>query len=254
MSKHFCCCIPVRFGVFVIALLSMVTSALCSFAVWWTLSHQGEPKIITIQHSAKIPFIAEGAFFSIVAVASLLGLIGAIGRVRGLVSLYSVFLWFALLLDTGLGIWGIIKVVDTFDSSVDLCKNDFNDTFHDILNGTDPSSNNIRHDCISGPASKAIWITVFVVGLLVLLYGAIIVHRYKTQLDEEHSWNSKYVTSGTRSAFSAAPMAEPHPAAAGYQTANVYGGNHTPYAPVATGDYPYAAPSHSYGHNHSASA
>lgn len=37
MSKLFCCCLPVRFGVFVLSLLTLLSSAGTAFALWWIL-------------------------------------------------------------------------------------------------------------------------------------------------------------------------------------------------------------------------
>jgi hypothetical protein len=39
MSKHFCCCLPVRFGVFVLSLLTLLGSAGTAFAIWWILAN-----------------------------------------------------------------------------------------------------------------------------------------------------------------------------------------------------------------------
>jgi hypothetical protein len=123
-----------------------------------------------------------------------------------------------------------------------------NNTLHGNITHTGTTHN----DCISAPAAKAIFITVFVLELLLQLYGTIIVYRYKNQLDDEKRWDDRHdvtAQSTKKAFFSSAPVPEAHPLSAPHDK-HASGGTHTAYHPVATGDYssyPYNAPQHSHG-------
>jgi len=241
-SRTFCCCIPVRFGVFVIALLAFLASSLLAASVWYSIARPGQIKNVNVTGDLKIAFIVVGAFASAVAVASFLGLLGAIFRVRGLVAFYAGFLWLALIANVGIGVYYIIVLVRHFHSDVNFCQNTIKNAVNGNPNGSTPSSNNA---CISGTAAKIVYIGIFAGELLVLLFGTIIVHRYKRQLEEEEeSWNrpGKYLYS--------APVPMAHPlgtSGTGYQNTQL--GQYQPVAFTGHETYPYAHPEHSYG-NH----
>ncbi|KAF9520598.1 hypothetical protein BS47DRAFT_645332 [Hydnum rufescens UP504] len=241
MSRHFCCCIPVRFGVFVIALLSFLASSLLAAAVWYSIARPGQLKNVNLTGELRTAFIIVGSFATAVAVVSFLGLLAAVFRIRGLVALYAGFLWVALLANIAIGAYYIFVLVRHFHSDVNFCKNTLSNAVHGNLTTTTTNANS---PCISGTAAKIIYIGIFVAELFVMLFATIIVHRYKHQLEEE-AWNrpGKYLY--------AAPVPVAHPVG----MSNLAHGNSAelgPYHPVArTGPepYPYAAPEHSHG-NH----
>lgn len=169
-------------------------------------------------------------------------------------------------------------MADTFDDSVNDCKSALKNDLNSTLHGNVTHDGTTHSDCISAPAAKAIFIITFTVELLVMLCmslfppvrrvfvtdrsrspypaiktidGTIIVHRYKSQLDDDHLWDKRHdVASGTKTHFKSAPVPESHPLSAQYHTHEPAGGPTSAYHPVSTGDfpsYPYIAPSNSYG-------
>lgn len=228
MTKHFCCCIPVRFGVFVISLIALLSSLFFGFVFIATVVLQGHDNVVALTEQTKIIFIVNGAYYGIVALVSLLGLIGAIGRKRGLIGFYAMFLYGAFVVHVVLGAYSIYRVLHDFNAdSDDIC------------------SNTNKTDCLNAKTSKIVYIVAISASSLIYLYGAIIVNRYKSQLDndESASWaNNTYYAApggGASKRYSGAPIPEAHPLTAG---GNPYMAER-PYS----ASYPYAAPQHSYG-------
>jgi hypothetical protein len=212
----------VRFGVFMIALLALVSSLFFGFVFIATVLLQGHNNVVALTQQSKLIFIINGAYYAIVALVSLIGLIGALGRKRGLISTYASFLWVAFFVHLGLGAYAIYRIIEDFNADND-----------DICSSTN------KTDCLNAKTSKIVYISVIAGSSLIYLYGAIIVNRYKHQLDDEdsESWANgpQY-----QKRFSGAPVPEAHPLSAGhpYGPRPVSGGHH---------QYPYAAPQNSYG-------
>jgi len=232
MTKYFCCCIPVRFGVFVISLLSLCIYSLVAASIWYAIIRPQDIHNFHLAGQSKTAFILIGVEASIVAIVSLLGLIGAIARKRGFISFYSAFLRGTLLAHLGLSIYYIIQIAKHWNDTKEACQQNNN------------NSQDTSNLCNATPGVKIASIVVFVVALLINLYAVLIVSRYGHQLQEDDTWSS------TKHHY-AAPVPQNHPAL--YRMKQNDSAADIPYHSVSTqGDsvvYPYADPQHSFGHH-----
>jgi len=180
MSKHFCCCIPVRAAVFFLSFLSFLSGLALAAISWYTLwAIQGDKTVGgvdfgDISTTGKIAFIVSGSIFSLTAFVSLCGFIGSIARKRRLVKAYAALTWVIFLVSlaaAGFLLYAVFSGKDLFKG----CQ------------FTDPKDNTV-HECVVNFATwqKALATVVVLVGLLVLLYIAIIIGRYVDQLELEH--------------------------------------------------------------------
>jgi len=240
MSKHFCCCIPVRFGVFILSLLTLLSSAGTAFAIWWILGY-GPQRGLILEGGVKTGFIIAGAVWTVFALFGLFGFIGAIIRNRGLVKTYSFFLWIQLLLTLAMGVFFTVAFFkDDFRSTlINECTKhltELQDTFP--VGSTDRQTPQQLQDACSSVfyRSRIGVIISFCLTFFVNLYCCIIVHRYGAQLTEEQGYKGSSHTMGQTHAGRDAPQ--------GYYP-------HTPMTNVVGRqghyEYPYAQKEHGFG-------
>jgi len=179
MSKHFCCCIPVRVAVFFFSFLSLLASGASAALAWFVVyeidndKQVGDVNFGSINNKGKIAFIVAGAVFTVVALISLFGFIGAIARKRRFVKAYSYFTWVTFLITCA--------AAGFFLYAVFSGKNIFNGCQITDSDGT-------VHECkLSLPVWQKI-VSAAVVGatLIIQLYIAIVIGRYVEQLYDEH--------------------------------------------------------------------
>ncbi|KAB5590178.1 hypothetical protein CTheo_6371 [Ceratobasidium theobromae] len=242
LTRHFCCCLPVRLGVFVLSLLSLVGGGIYAAAVWYAYYKSMKDDQLSLTTTQKIAFIVSGVVYTILAIAALMGLIGAIGRKRGLVATYSTFMWFHLAAQVAVGAFFIYSIFQNNSQLVDQCK----DQINKINNATQAAnSNSPTIDPSDACQLFTKWgrvgaIVSLVIILLIELYCCFIVSRYVSQLTDEQAFravnrNSHLEANNTRSSGY-----YPHePVHAGTELLSKEGHGH---------DYPYAQPQHSFGH------
>jgi len=240
MSKHFCCCLPVRFGVFILSLLTLLGSAGTAALIWWVLANGPQHGLI-LQGGVKTGLIVAAVVYTVFALISLLGFIGVIIRNRGLVKTYSAFLWLQLLLTLAVSVFLAVALFkDSFRSTlIDTCTQ----RLTELQNSTLPVGSAARQtpqqiqDSCSGifNQSRVGFIVTSCVSFLITLYCCIIVHRYGTQLTEEQQYRGNSHAMGQTYAAKDAPQ--------GYYP-------HTPLTNVEGGyGYPYAQKQHGFGAN-----
>jgi len=222
MSKHFCCCIPVRFGVFILSMLSLLGAGSVAGLVWYILVQNGRTDTYDFDNMQKNTLIAVGVFYSIFALVSLFGFIGAVARKKALVSIYSTILWICLLLNVLSGALVIYAITRHSDSGVASCKSRVGPNNADL--------------CDASTGTKAGVIATFVVQLLIQLYCCVIVSRYVRQLDHEDAYSSR----------SAAKYANVPAAGSTYYPPPAHSA-HTELLPTKADGYEYAAPQNSFG-------
>ncbi|THH26727.1 hypothetical protein EUX98_g7466 [Antrodiella citrinella] len=179
MSKHFCCCIPVRAAVFFFSLLSLLAAGASAALAWIVVFDIDNKKVVgdvnfgNINNKGKIAFIVAGSIFTLVALISLFGFVGAIARKRRFVKAYSYLTWVTFLISCAAsGFW----LYALFSG-----KNIFNGCEITDLDGT-------VHECsLNVPTwEKAVGAAVTAVFLIIELYIAIVIGRYVEQLYDEH--------------------------------------------------------------------
>jgi hypothetical protein len=175
-SKKFCFCLPVRLGVFVVSLITMLAGSIIAAMAWMQVAQQNGKRVeVTDQVAAYV----HAAIFSMLGVLSVFGFVGSLTRVRGLVIAYSVGLALHLGLSIASGVFTMITIFRPNPAkSVESCIAEANPT-PDLLEET-------RNICNTGMAvAKGIIVAIYVVSWILQLYGYFIVSRYSDQLEEE---------------------------------------------------------------------
>lgn len=185
MSKHFCCCIPVRFGVFLFSALSFVGSAFLALVLWAIFAAIVEHKTVnnidfgTAKTGLKIGVAVAAGIYSVVAFIALLGFIGSIFRSRKLVKIYSSTTWFLVLLTAAAS--GVFYY--------------FAYSGKEFFNGCEiPDGNGGEHECriVLKTWQKVVYTIVSVIVLLFYCYVASVIGRYVDQLESERVYDDEY--------------------------------------------------------------
>ncbi|QRV95159.1 tetraspanin family protein [Ceratobasidium sp. AG-Ba] len=241
LTRHFCCCLPVRLGVFVLSLLSLVGGGIYAAAVWYAYYHSTKDDTLSLTTSQKIAFIVTGVVYSIGAIAALFGFIGAIGRKRGLVATYSTFMWFHLAAQVAIGAFFIYAIFQNSDELVNQCKQSVNQV-NNANQATNSNNVNVNPDDACRVFTK--WgrvgaIISLVIILLIELYCCFIVSRYVAQLTDEQSFRAVNRSSHLEANTGRKSGYYPHePINAGTELLSKEGHH----------EYPYAQNQHSFGH------
>jgi len=172
-SHKFCCCLPVRFGVFVMSLGALLLGGLVAVAGWIEVKNlhnhplsKGDENVLYI-HSL---------IFSILALVGGFGFFGAISKQTGLVSLFGSMLGLHLGLSIATGIFTIYT----------LFKRNTDEALANCINGSDDQS--VIDGCHEGlKVLKIIVVVAYCVSWLVELWGCLIVSSYVKQLREEEA-------------------------------------------------------------------
>ncbi|KZT70585.1 hypothetical protein DAEQUDRAFT_764467 [Daedalea quercina L-15889] len=208
MSRHFCCCIPVRAGVFLFSLLSFLLSGFVSAIAWYAVhlvvtkadGYENVPK------RSEIILIVVAAISTIMALTSFFGFIGSITRNRRFVKSYSVmsiFLFLGSLVTAGLFLYTVYTEKNVTTSCIN----------------TDSNGKVTIDDCDThlSTAGKIVVTVIVVVEILVHLYIVAIIRRYVEQLEgEADMWQGPYkltstdVNQGLMQTKPPYPYADPH--------------------------------------------
>jgi len=228
-SKKFCFCLPVRLGVFVVSLLTLLAGSFVGVIGWMQVAKfRTTPAAeITDEISAYI----HASVFTLLGVLSVFGFAGSLVRARSLVIAYSVGLAIHLGLNIASGVFTIYTIFRPNPlTSVDACIKAANPP-PELLAET-------RSICNTGMAvSKGIIVGIYVVTWLLQLYAYFIVERYADQLEEEEFAKLAII-----------PQEPQHPAAyVGYPHRFSYGAYSERRRSYDDRDR-YAAPAYPHGH------
>ncbi|KDQ07770.1 hypothetical protein BOTBODRAFT_38559 [Botryobasidium botryosum FD-172 SS1] len=221
--EYFCCCIPARFGVFVLSILSLLGAGSVAGLLWYILVQNGRADTVDFDGTQKTTFIVVAVFYTIFALVSLFGFIGAVARKKALVSIYSTVLWICLLLNVIAGAMVIYAITRRSDAGVAACKNRI---------GSDNASL-----CDASTGTKIGVIVSFVIQLLIQLYCCIIVARYVRQLDNEDAYSTRSAAKYANVVPTGGSTYYPPPAHSA----------HTELLGAKAEDYEFAAPHSSFG-------
>jgi len=171
-THRFCCCLPVRFGVFVMTVFGVIIGGLVSIAGWLAVSHFN--KSTPLSHQDEIALYIQAIMYTLLAVVSAFGFIGAVIRSPSLVSLYSSMLIGHFVFNLVIGVFSIYSLFHQDASDLSTKCDDL---------AADDITNQL---CGNGMTTvKGIMIGFFVLMWIVQLYGIVIVSNYVDQLDEE---------------------------------------------------------------------
>jgi hypothetical protein len=179
-TYHFLCCLPVRLGVFVLSILTLLLGGALSGFTWYGFVKIGPANMEGVQ---KASFIISGLIYGFLAIFSFLGLIGASTRGRGLVATYGFILWVMLIANLATSIYLIVMLFkgNLADNLKEQCSNP------DLLEGlTQAAADEAKRNCEQVlNILKGVIIAFVVIILLIIFYACIIVQRYVSQLDDE---------------------------------------------------------------------
>jgi len=172
-SYTFCCCLPVRFGVFVLSLLALAGGSLFAVIGWIQLSHL---KQHPLGKTDQISLWIQTSLFSLLAVLAIFGFIGAMIRNRGMVSGFATGIAIHLGFSIAASCFAIYNMfARNSQATIDRC----------IQKANDDSDATVQ-SCKSGVILlKALVVVVYVLTWLIQLYAYFVVERYVDQLDEE---------------------------------------------------------------------
>jgi len=168
-TRTFCCCIPVRAGVVIIALFGLLGGG--------TLAIAGALQAHRIDGS-KVSIAISITVYGLLALVSALGLVGAIGRKVALVKMYFGMLLAHLIFSIGIGSFAIYRV--------------FNDAvgFHDECMRSETASQveDPGKLCTDGAkVLKGLTVALFIIFWLFEIWGCVIVGNYSKQLEDENA-------------------------------------------------------------------
>jgi hypothetical protein len=225
MMKTFCCCLPVRIGVFVLAPITFVVAAFLAY-VGWTSFHLYMTTVTMLQNVITVLFALSS---SLLCVFSIAGFIGTLMASLPLVSAYSRMLVGQWIIDLGVNI-GYLVLWITFakNNVVNQCitgtgtflsnlqgniTQGLTNASGALANSTAPLAGNVIGNLTNGLAGninrttsdifdvaereklcnagfeviKIVFIIIFVIYKLISLYGCVITHRYVVQLRSEQT-------------------------------------------------------------------
>ncbi|PPQ99958.1 hypothetical protein CVT24_009537 [Panaeolus cyanescens] len=219
-SRKFCCCLPVRFGVFILALLSMAGGSFVAATGWIRITQLAQ---LPLPKADEIALWIQTIMFSILALLSVFGFIGAMVKNRSWVSAFATAMAIHLGLSVAAGIFALISLFRQDDQpAIDKCTN--GDTESLIVEG-----------CKKGiQVMKGVMVAVYVLVWLVQLYAYFIVERYADQLDEEESANNVVVIPRAMANSAAPPV-------------TTYNTTYNSYNPSGTSPYPFNEPRQAFG-------
>jgi len=173
-SRKFCCCIPVRFGVFILSLAGVVLGAIICAAGWIQVSQlrqHGSTK------SDRIAIWLHSSIFTLLTLLSLFGFIGCLSKSRNAVNAYSWGLLSFILLSILSGsytLWALFNRPGTQGAYL-TCLNGARDQATETFCGN------------GGAVYKGVAVTLYIIIWLLMIYAYVIVDNYVEQLDDELS-------------------------------------------------------------------
>ncbi|EJD42320.1 hypothetical protein AURDEDRAFT_145790 [Auricularia subglabra TFB-10046 SS5] len=230
-SRTFCCCLPVRLGVFVMSLLQLIFAGAAAGLVWWTVIHEH------VHGATRTAFIVIGSVESLMAAAAFLGFIGAVSRARGLVAIYSTVLYVLIVAYAAAGAYFLYMLYRNGGQEfADACNREL-DKLPDAPKTGNVDVDDLKDDVCDGLTKGAKWAypVSFGISLLIQLYCAYIVSSYVGQLSDEQAFRA-----ADRNWQGTAPPQS-------YYAHQPLSGEQNQSLLHAQPKYPYADPEHSFG-------
>jgi hypothetical protein len=189
-TRTFCCCLPVRFGVFVITILGMLGGTLLAVVGWLqTIKLQG-----MLPKTNEVALYIHASLYTLLAILSLFGFVGAIIKNRTMISIFFMMFVGHLVFSIFSGSFALYNIFNvSAGDAIQKCLNTPNSEGQQAT----------EEDCNRGyTLLKALAVTIFIVVWLLQIWGCVITNNYISQLDDEEEakgrWPKADVETGSR--------------------------------------------------------
>jgi len=178
-SRKFCCCLPVRLGVFILTILGIALGGFASYSGWSQIFAKDYP---LSRRELIILYIATG-IYTLGALISLFGLIGAVLRRRRLISLFTMALAAHVVFTILVGSFQLYNLFNRDrETNISRC-------IQKADSRIDPDVT--RRVCEKAfSVLKGATIGAFVVVILIEIYACIICNNYAEQLQDEDAYRN----------------------------------------------------------------
>lgn len=219
-SRKFCCCLPVRFGVFILSLLAMVGGSFVAAVGWVQIAQLAKhPR----DKSDEIALWIQTSMFTLLAILAVFGFIGTLVKNRRMISSFAI----ALAIHLGFSVAGGAFALYS------LFKENPADAVARCLNDAGESSDATADSCRTSIAIvKGLMVAVYIVTWLIQLYAYFVVERYADQLDDEEMAKNTVVIPRTMNEVDA-PQTNGQPV--------------TTYGAFQQPPYPFSSPRQAFG-------
>ncbi|EKM53318.1 uncharacterized protein PHACADRAFT_259590 [Phanerochaete carnosa HHB-10118-sp] len=176
-SRTFCCCLPVRFGVFCMALVGLIGGGAIG-VLGWIQVHNYFKGTLDLSTHEKLGLWFVSLSYTWFALIAIVGLIGSLTRGRGSIAFYAYTVTVNTLLIIVVGIYFVWTLFhSTEDSDVSKC-----------VGSSTGDAEEVKHwFCHAGfDVIRAVLVVVFVIIWCFQLAGIFIVFSYLSQLKEEY--------------------------------------------------------------------
>ncbi|KAI0691442.1 hypothetical protein BC835DRAFT_118819 [Cytidiella melzeri] len=176
-SRKFCCCLPVRFGVFCMSLLGFAGGLLFSIGGFFNI-HQYMTGKLELNGHEKASLWIMSLTFTWFAIVSLVGFWGSLSKGYGSISFYAYTVTFNTFLIIGSGVYFVWSLFHggREGSSVDKCVNGATGDVADVKSWV----------CTKGfDVIRILIVVLFAIIWIFQLIGIFIVFDYRGQLREE---------------------------------------------------------------------
>jgi len=175
-SRKFCCCLPVRFGVFCMSLLGLASGAAIS-ALGWIEVHKQMTHQLELDTKEEVALWFLCISWSFMTLVSLLGFIGSIFKIRSWVVTYAYTVTINTFVNIAFGVFFIWTLFHRDSDDINKC-----------VNGTNGELGDVKHwFCQKGfDVIRIVIVIVFVIVWLFQIGGIFIVFDYVGQLHDEH--------------------------------------------------------------------
>jgi hypothetical protein len=172
-SRKFCCCLPVRFGVFVLSILAMAGGAFVAAYGYIQIARQNK---YPLTRDDRIALWIQSVMFTFLSLLAVFGFLGALTKNRRMVSNFAIGVAIHLGFSVAAGIYALVSLFKQDPQiAIDNCMN----------SGADGVTIDGCRSAIS--IMKGVMVGVYVCTWLIQLYAYFVVERYVDQLDDEAS-------------------------------------------------------------------